>query len=169
MRHLLEMDAKRIAFIGRADEVRQHAQRWRGAQDAVAQWSNAKGVKLTRHLSPGLNIAAGVAAGEELLASDARPQAIFCANDVLAFGVYRALVGAGLEVPTDVRLIGYDDIEFARDWIVPLSSVRQPTRELGEVATRLLLAHSSGDPLHEHQRIVLSPELVIRRSTVAAG
>jgi LacI family transcriptional regulator len=84
---------------------------------------------------------------------------------MLAFGMYRGLADAGYRVPEDIALVGYDDIEFARDWVVPLTSVRQPIDELGSRAARLLIEHSAREPLHVHRQILLPPELVIRRST----
>ncbi|GAA4891480.1 hypothetical protein GCM10025789_05460 [Tessaracoccus lubricantis] len=69
-----------------------------------------------------------------------------------------------LRIPSDVALVGYDDVDFAANWIVPLTSVRQPTREMGETAARLLIDHVT-NPQHEHERVVLEPVLVIRRSS----
>ena len=106
----------------------------------------------------------GILAAERLLTRD-MPSAVFCGNDMLAFGVFRGLAQAGVRVPEDVSLVGYDDITFAADWIVPLTSVRQPSYELGYRAASLLLEHSSGDPSHVHQKVVLPPSLVVRASS----
>ena len=67
-------------------------------------------------------------------------------------------------VPGDIALIGYDDIDFAASAVVPISSVRQPAREMGEQAMRLLAAHAA-DPDAEPRDIRFEPELVIRAST----
>ena len=112
----------------------------------------------------GLGIQDGVLAAERLL-TGRLPTGIFCGNDMMAFGVYRGLNRAGVKVPDDVALVGYDDIDFAADWIVPLTSVRQPTDELGYLAAKLLLEHSAGDPAHVHRQIVLQPELIVRNSS----
>ena len=85
---------------------------------------------------------------------------------MLAFGLYRGLARAGIRVPEDVALVGYDDIDFAANWIVPLTTVRQPTREMGSMAAQLLFEHASGGA-HQHRKIVLTPELVVRRSSGA--
>jgi LacI family transcriptional regulator len=63
-------------------------------------------------------------------------------------------------------LIGTDDIEFASAAAIPLTSVREPRHLLGRTAADLLLAGASGDPEHEHRRVVLQPELVVRASTI---
>ena len=111
-----------------------------------------------------IGIRDGILAAERLLAGD-MPSAVFCGNDMLAFGVYRGLAQAGVRVPEDVSLVGYDDNTFAADWIVPLTSVRQPSYELGYRAATLLMEHSAGDDAHVHQKVVLPPSLVVRASS----
>ncbi|WP_307470621.1 substrate-binding domain-containing protein [Microbacterium sp. SORGH_AS_0505] len=109
----------------------------------------------------------GASVGEDLARRDAseRPDGVFCANDLLAVGV---LQGAGilgsLRVPEDLALIGYDDIDFAQSTVVPLSSIRQPAREIGAAAVDALFATLS-DPDAAPQRIRFRPELVVRAST----
>jgi LacI family transcriptional regulator len=94
---------------------------------------------------------------------------VFCANDLLALGVLQALYAAGVSVPGEMAIIGYDDIEFAAAAAVPLSSVRQPSVEMGRIATGLLLEEAGDDEvMHEHRNVVLEPELVVRDSTFAA-
>jgi LacI family transcriptional regulator len=67
-------------------------------------------------------------------------------------------------VPGDVALVGYDDVSFAAMAFVPLTSIRQPTYELGRRAAQLLLDEASGEP-HRHERITFAPELIVRDST----
>ena len=90
---------------------------------------------------------------------------MFCANDLLAVGVMQgAAIFGGIRVPDDMALIGYDDIDFAQATVVPLSSVRQPAREIGATAVDLLfeaLAAPEAAPRHVRFR----PELVVRAST----
>ena len=164
--HLLDLGHRRIAFVGESDAIRQHAERYAGARLAVEARGLDPDSVLTRIDTNAMDIPAGVRATDMLLAH--RPTAIFCANDVLAFGVYRGLAGRGLSVPGDVSLMGYDDIDVAANWIVPLTSVRQPAAKIGRIATRLLLAHSSGAANHRHAQIVFQPTLVARQSTGAA-
>lgn len=94
-----------------------------------------------------------------------RPTAAFCANDMLALGVLQEYSLRGLAVPDDLAIVGYDDIEFAAIAAVPLSSVRQPRRELGAIAVDLLLGGGSA----ADRRPVLQPELVVRASTAGRG
>lgn len=164
MRHLLSLGHRKIAFLGGSRDLRQFAQRADGARHEMIRAGLDPEHDLTEISVSGIGIRDGQRAAE-LLLEGGTPDAIFCGNDMLAFGAYRALSGAGLQVPDDVALVGYDDIEFARDWVVPLTSIRQPIDELGHIAAQLLLEHSSGDETHEHRNVVLEPKLVVRRSS----
>ncbi|AUA09885.1 LacI family DNA-binding transcriptional regulator [Streptomyces malaysiensis subsp. malaysiensis] len=115
-----------------------------------------------------LDVASGRDAGARLLGISPRPTAVFCANDLLALGVLQALFAAGVSVPGEVALVGYDDIEFAAAAAVPLTSVRQPAFRMGHTAAELLIEETGEDAdTHHHRRIVLQPELVVRDSTFA--
>ena len=92
---------------------------------------------------------------------------MFCTNDMLALGLLRRLSQAGVAVPGDLAVVGYDDIEFAADAAVPLTSVRQPKYQLGRAAAELLLDEADRPDQHEHRRFVFKPELVARASSGA--
>ena len=95
-----------------------------------------------------------------------RPDAVFCANDLLAIGVLQALRSrGGLGVPDDIALVGYDDIDFARSAVVPLTSIRQPTQAIGSTAIDLLIAAAEQPAEHQPDHVVFRPELVVREST----
>lgn len=163
--HLLDLGHRRIVFVGESDSIRQHADRYAGARMAVEARDLDPDHVLFRVGAKAMDLSAGMQATDAILAH--QPTAVFCANDVLAFGVYRGLAQRGLNVPEDISLMGYDDIDVAADWIVPLTSVRQPAAKIGRIATRLLLAHSSGASNHRHEQIVLQPALAVRQSTSA--
>lgn len=80
--------------------------------------------------------------------------AVFAASDPMAFGALRVLKSAGRHIPSDVALIGFDGSPAGRHTDPPLTSVFQPTEEMGREMTRLLLAQLTGDAPHEHQVIV---------------
>ena len=107
--------------------------------------------------------AGGEAATEQLLAipSAKRPTAVFCINDAIALGALRTLARAGVSVPGEMAVIGYDDQAFARDLVVPLSSVHQPMRKLGETAADMLLLPPGAEPDH----VLFKPELIVRKSS----
>jgi len=91
--------------------------------------------------------------------------AVVCANDLLAFGAIRALTRHGLNVPCDVSIVGYDDIDFAASAAVPLTSVRQPKYELGFAAASMVIGEVGDPGSHAHQRVKFQPQLVVREST----
>lgn len=161
--HLIEAGRRRIAFIGGPHGLTQIKHRLRGAEAVVAEHAGTS----LRFVETGtMDADAGRRGAESLLAlsRNERPDAIFAANDLVALGVLQALTLAGVRVPDDVAILGYDDIDFAASAAIPLSSVRQPREEMGEVATDLLLA-AIEDPAVQVRDIVLEPELVVRRST----
>lgn len=163
--HLIGLGHERLAFVGGLPDLRQFEQRVEGIKAAMTE-AGLDPRSLLEVRSEGIGVESGEASAETLLKPAARPTGICCGNDMLAFGVYRGLARAGVRIPEDVALVGYDDVEFAANWIVPLTSVRQPTREMGRLAAQLLLEHAAGGD-HEHRRIVLRPELIVRRSSGA--
>lgn len=158
--HLLTEGAGRIAYVTGPLAIQQCADRRKGARRAL----RGTGISLQDVYAPEMNPRGGQVAGEKLLA-DGLPDAIFCANDLLALGVLRTLLRAGVRVPDDVLLIGYDDIEFLGAAAVALSSVRQPMYQLGKIATELLLDECDSPADHAHQQIMFQPELVVRESS----
>ena len=163
-RHLCEQGRTRIAYVGGPPGLRQVADRLAGARAAVDEYS---GTTLEVIPTDEASVLAGRAAGERLCALSAgrRPDAVFCANDLLAIGMLQALTGSGVGVPDDIALIGYDDIDFARSATVALSSVRQPSADIGRTAMELLLA-ATESPRAEPQHVMFRPELVVRASTL---
>jgi LacI family transcriptional regulator len=163
--HLVSIGRTRIAFVGGPQSIRQVADRLKGARRAVAQHP---AVSLEVIETDSLSVLAGREAGMRILArpDDERPDAVFAANDLLAVGVLQALNTFGdMQVPGDIALIGYDDIEFAAAAVVPLSSIRQPSTLMGYTAVDLLLREAEGGDGFKREQIVFQPELVVRQST----
>lgn len=105
----------------------------------------------------------GIEATEKLLALPRRPKAIFAMSDSIAVGVYQALWQAGLRIPQDMAVIGYDNIELAQYLAPPLSTIHQPKARLAKRAVARLIARIQ-DPDCAVQNVQLTPELVIRQS-----
>ncbi|GAA4525151.1 LacI family DNA-binding transcriptional regulator [Amycolatopsis samaneae] len=160
-RHLAEAGHRRIAFVTGPAVLAQCRDREAGLRSVV----DGSGVSLTVLEATALDFASGRDAGARLLGMSPRPTAVFCANDLLALGVLQAMVGAGIRVPEEMAIVGYDDIEFAGAAAVPLTSVRQPARRLGRTAAELLLAETGDGAAAGHQGVVFTPELVVREST----
>jgi len=94
-----------------------------------------------------------------------RPTAVTCYNDLVALGVYRALTELGLRVPDDVSVVGFDGIEVGALGRIGLTTVAQPRERLAEAGIRLLLERIDGDPAAPSRRVLLDPELIVRRTT----
>jgi len=160
--HLLQLGHKRIAMIGGREDLQCSSAREDGYVSALRR----AGVALDPALIvPGdFSMEAGEAAARKLLELPDRPTAIFTGNDGQALGAYRAARAAGLRIPEDLSIIGFDDIPAA-EWVEPgLTTIRQPVVQMAETAMRALLRHLDGDE-ELPQRIELGTELVVRGST----
>lgn len=96
-----------------------------------------------------------------------RPTAVTCYNDLVAMGLCKALTELGLRCPEDVSVIGFDDIKFCETFSVPLTSVRVPKFEMGDLAAQMLIRHIESKQAVTPQKVYLDAALVIRRSTAA--
>jgi LacI family transcriptional regulator len=163
--HLLDLGHQRIAFVGGPMRIGQVRDRLTGARRALEEAGRSPD-DLVVVDTEALTADQGRGAGERIagMARRTRPTAAFCANDLLALGLLQRCVALGVRVPEELAIVGYDDIEFAALAAVPLTSVRQPRRELGRTAAELLVDEAS-NPDHEHQQVLFTPELVARAST----
>jgi len=177
--HLYGSGHRVVGFVSTPDRLRQCRERRAGLVLAAT----AAGLDPVRAVvdieATTMSSAAGFDAVTALLGSAPTPDprvapdlgvtAVFCANDLLALGALRALLTAGRRVPEDVALVGYDDIEFAAQAAIPLTSVRQPSHQLGRSAAELVLAEVTAGSAHHHQQVQFSPSLVLRASSALAA
>lgn len=134
-----------------------------------------KGFMASRHLSgdefveiSGLvNEHGGRDAGRTLLAARHRPTAVFCANDITAAGFMKAARDSGVGIPRELSVVGFDDIDMAKHLLPPLTTVRQPLREMAETATEILIRRIT-EKRGEEAEVLVAPTLVVRESTMAA-
>ena len=165
--HLIGQGRRRIAVVGGPESLHQVSARIAGARQAAA---SHRDVTLEVIPTAALTVLEGRGAGVVVAARAAstRPDAIFAVNDLLAVGALQGLVMLDdLRVPDDIAVIGYDDIEFASSTVVPLSSIRQPSKLIGATAVQLLLEEIDGGPDHRHRSVLFQPELIVRASTAA--
>ncbi|MFD1719679.1 LacI family DNA-binding transcriptional regulator [Georgenia deserti] len=162
VRHLLEQGHERLAFLNGPVSIRQCVERRDGVVGALVEAGKDPAEALVEITMDSLNAAHGAQAMGELL-DRAEPgvTATFCVNDFTALGALRALRERGRSIPGDMAIVGYDDVNFAADLAVPLTSVRQPTHEMGWRAADLLLGSS------EPEHVVYQPDLVVRASSVS--
>ena len=162
IRHLIDLGHRRIAYIAGDERLASARDRHHAYVDTVAQYGLDN--------DPGLIVGGdftqnrGSSAMQELLALDLPPTAVFCANDLTAFGAVAAIREAGLRIPEDISVIGFDDIPTAAQFYPPLTTVRQPLRQIGSSAVNALLALIAGIASASPQ-ISLPTDLVVRSST----
>lgn len=114
----------------------------------------------------------GYSAGAEIAAAWPRCDAVFCVNDVIAFGCLDGLRDHGIRCPEDIWVAGFDDVAMARWTSINLTTVAQPLRTMAEEATRLMLQrleHRGAEMAASPQRVVLRPALIVRRTAGVAA
>ena len=161
-RHLIELGHKRIACIAGPSSITPSAERMTGYRKALEQaglpYDETLVLRGDYHAQSGMEIT------HAILKMDPRPTAVFASNDLMALGALRAAAEAGYSVPRDLAVIGYDDLELAKFTNPPLSTIAQPKKEIGTQAVNLLvdrITRKNRPP----SRLVLAPELIVRRST----
>ncbi len=160
--HLYGAGHRVVGFVGTPDRLRQCRERRAGLILAAA----AAGLDPDRAVldieAASMSSAAGFDAVTALARSAPTPDpavtAVFCANDLIALGALRALLTGGRRVPQDTAIVGYDDIAFAAQAAIPLTSVRQPSHQLGRSAAELVLAEVTAGAGHHHQQLEFQPE-----------
>jgi len=160
--HLLSLGHRRIAYLGvngasAYDRARMHG--YRAALEA-ADVAVPDGYVRSRSSDN----STGVGGGAVLLDLPQRPTAIFAATDEVAAGVVEAARERALRVPQDLSVVGFDDTEVARLLSPPLTTVRQPLREMGRLALKSALRLAAGEHLDSYH-VELATELVLRGST----
>jgi len=167
LEHLQKLGHQRIAFIKGQAFSSDTNRRWK----AIREMAGKLGVTLFPELivqlrSPDPGPEPGHLAAQELLSHNSPFSAIFSFNDVSAIGAVSALREAGLSVPRDVSVVGFDDVLFAATSHPPLTTVRQPLRQMGQMAATTLLGLIRGDGDQTPGSVItVYPELVVRKST----
>ena len=165
VRHLVKLGHRRIAMVMGEKGHFDTAERLQGYRHALVE---AGITPDERYEAQGdFSEASGHRAVQELLALPDRPTAIFCANDSMAIGGLAAVHDAGLRVPEDMTVVGFDDIPLAHYMSPPLSSVHVPVFEMGERAVTRLIAALKGEPVSERRHERLPTRLVVRSSCAA--
>jgi LacI family transcriptional regulator len=164
--HLLDLGHRRIAYLGgpaaaACNQARLHG--YRGAMEARGAPVPDTYVRTGR-----FSYEHGIAGGAALLDLPEPPTAVFAGSDETALGVIEAARGRDLRVPEDLSVVGFDDTPVARLAAPPLTTVRQPLREMGAVAVRTALRLAAGQPVDSHH-VELATELVVRQSTAPAA
>ncbi|MBC8955007.1 ribose operon transcriptional repressor RbsR [Xenorhabdus sp. PB62.4] len=162
--YLINRGFRKIACIAGSQDTSLSRQRLAGYRKAMrdAQLEIPDGYEIQSDYE----FAGGLLSMKKLLQLSEIPEAVFAGNDAMAIGAYQALHQAGLSVPDDISIIGYDDIAIAPYLIPPLTTIHQPKDELGKLAIDSLL-YRMDNPESEPKELVLMPKL-IERSSVAS-
>jgi LacI family transcriptional regulator, repressor for deo operon, udp, cdd, tsx, nupC, and nupG len=163
--HLIRLGHRRVGFINGPAEIILCRDRLRGYKLAMRQLGLSDTTGLMD--SGSFDIPSGREAALRLLTGPDRPTAIFCSNDEMAIGAIQAARSLGLRVPSDLAVVGFDNITMAEVVEPALTTVAQPMGELGRRAMELLLDSMRGE--RRSERIVLPHRIVIRQSCGALG
>lgn len=159
-RYLIEQGHRRIAYVAGLPTIRDSWERLHGYRRALEE----AGIPFDEMLiAEGTFMEeSGQVAMRRLLERQLGITAVFLANDQMAAGAIQALREAGVGVPEEISIIGYDDVHFARYLYPALTTIRQPFAEMGKTAAQMLLAALSGKETEVKRRF--EPELVVRQS-----
>lgn len=158
--HLLEQGHRRIAMISGPRNVSTSAGRYAGY--VIAHRDHNAKVDDSLVVAAGFTPEDGQSAMQALLGRDDPPTAVFAINDAAALGAMAAVRNAGLNVPDDIAIVGYNDSPMARMLPVPLTSVRVPVEDIATQAVELLIAVLNGD---DAKSAIFEPSLIIRASS----
>jgi LacI family transcriptional regulator len=160
--HLIALGHRRIGLIVESDEVSTARDRHAGYEAA----HRAAGLELDPALVAETTVdpGGGFAGMQQLLALEERPTAVFTVNNLVALGAIEAVRAAGLEVPDDVALVCFDDIEYASRLYPFLTVMEQPAETFGTLGTQLLLERIQRRAPERSRVVVLPAEFVVRRS-----
>ena len=162
VRHLISLGHSRIGFVVESGEVSTARDRRRGYEEALADAGLPLEPELVAEATA--DPAGGLAGMRELLALERRPTAVFTVNNLVALGAIEAVRAHGLEVPDDVALVCFDDIEYASRLYPFLTVMAQPAETFGTLGTQLLLERIEGRGPGHHRQVVLAAEFVVRKS-----
>lgn len=164
--HLYELGHRKIAFMRGHPHVIDSEYRWDGMVSIARQLGLDVRPELTVNLeSSGWSPTIGYDPVKRLAAKTHDFTAILCFNDTAAIGAIRALNEAGLSVPGDVSVIGFDDILSAAFHVPSLTTIRQPLESMGQIASEVLIDKIEHPEKDHPAEIVMEPELMVREST----
>jgi DNA-binding LacI/PurR family transcriptional regulator len=164
--HLHQLGHRKIAFMRGPEIIPDTEHRWAGILEAARRLKIAVRHELCLQLgSDNTSPEFGYLPMKMLLERSRDFTAIFCFNDIAAIGAIRAIYDAGLRVPEDISVIGFDDILSAAYQRPSLTTVRQPLREMGSKGAHMLLYMIANPDAEAITETVMQPELIVREST----
>ena len=160
--HLVNLGYRRIGIITGTPDVSTSAGRYLGYCEALKDKGLSIEKEIVKH-GRFFSQETGYELTKEMMRGSSPPQAIFCGDDYIALGAMRALGEAGITVPDDIAIVGFDDTEIAAHPFIQLTTVSQDVREMGNLAGKTMVEIIEGKQ-ESTTRIVIQPQLVIRNS-----
>jgi LacI family transcriptional regulator, galactose operon repressor len=165
LRHLVELGHRKISFLRGHPDSADSQSRWTAVQEVAQEIGLELDPELViQILSTDSSPSLGYPYGKELIERKRPFTALFAYNDISAIGAIRAFREAGLQVPRDVSVVGFDDVPAAAFHYPSLTTVRQPLRRMGELAVEMLVARIEGGQEFVRE-LAVQPEIVVREST----
>jgi len=164
--HLVSLGHRRIGMVVESDDVSTARDRLRGYRAALEEAGLPYDAGLVADAT--VDPSGGITGMRKLLALERRPTAVFTVNNLVALGAIEAVRAAGLEVPNDLALVCFDDIEYASRLYPFLTVMEQPAETFGTLGTQLLLERVEGRAPERTRVVVLPAEFVVRRSCGAS-
>jgi LacI family transcriptional regulator len=163
--HLIALGHRDVAFITGPERNADAAERLRGFRDALRPLTKSSVIEVPGEFTEesGYEAMGAITRGEN------RPSAVFAANDSMAIGALRAAREAGLRIPEDIAIVGFDDIPIARFLTPPLTTVRVQIAEMGRRAVESVLHDSDHNSMRRRKEQVIATDLVVRESCGAAN
>jgi DNA-binding LacI/PurR family transcriptional regulator len=166
LKHLAELGHRRVAFMKGQQETVDTDSRWQEIMETARAYRIELHPELLITLTENVwSPALGYGPVKALLSRTKDFTALFAFNDIAAFGAIRALYEAGMRVPDDVSVIGFDDVLSAPYGIPSLTTIRQPLREMGRMGAEFLLQRIHHPKATYSRQVIVQPELVVREST----
>jgi DNA-binding LacI/PurR family transcriptional regulator len=174
-KHLLSLGHTRIGFLSGPIRTISRMERLEGYKNALSEAGIETDSGLIWDIAPnGDNygdadaVDLGRQGTQELLSRANPPTAIFAINDMVAFGAYSGAGDLGMTIPTDLSVVGVDDITLTEVVQPPLTTIRQPVQKIAELAVERLIARIQGTIVEEPGHQILRPQLIVRSSTAVA-
>lgn len=159
--HLIKEGCHKVMFVGGRGKVQSNKERLEGYKRALSK----SGIAIDKNYirSGNFKQESGYLITKKALMERVVPDGIFAGNDLLALGAIQAVMEYGLKIPEDVKIIGFDDIPFARLPEIGLSTILQPKYRMGEIASNMLMARIK-NPDETLENVMLKPKLILRKT-----
>ncbi len=173
IKHLLSLGHRRIGFLSGSISTVSRIDRLNGYLQALDEAGIEKDDRLiwrgyeSGHFGDNNAVEMGRQGAHELLTLAQAPTALFAINDMYAFGAYAGVHDLGMSVPNDISIVGMDDIMLAEVVQPPLTTIRQPIKQIAQIAIERLLGRLQQTITNKQEHVVLAPRLVVRSSTNA--